>query len=193
MTTRPTTVILLGPPGSGKDTQAMVLAKEYGYFILVTGDLFRAEIANQTPVGEKMQEIMGKGELLSAKLVDKIVSQELERHKSVILANGILFDGHPRLKEEIADVERLIDRYQIRPDLAVLLDVAEENLLQRLTARGREDDQPDVARHRIDVYKKETGPVIDYYKERGKLKVVDGNPAIEQVTEQLLSLFAAFS
>lgn len=193
MNRRPKTVILLGAPGSGKDTQALALAKAFGYFILATGDLFRAEIAHGTPIGKKMQEVMDRGELLPAELVNKVVEQELERHKSTIQSVGLLFDGHPRLKEEVDEVERLIDRYELRPDLGVLLDVSDENLLARLKSRGRGDDAPEVARHRIEVYKKETGPVIEYYRARNKLKVIDGNPSIRQVTKNLLELFGTFT
>ncbi len=193
MMQRPKTVIIIGAPGSGKDTQAFALTKKFGYFTLVTGDLFRAEISRRTPIGINMQQIMDKGELLPADLVNEVVEQELLRHKSTIQAVGLIFNGHPRLLEEVDDVERLIDRYELRPDLAVLLDVAEENLLTRLIARGRTDDTPDVVRRRIDIYNKDTGPVIDYYQKQNKITVIDGNPPPEHVTESLLALFATFS
>jgi len=183
--TPPKTLILLGPPGSGKDTQAFALATHYGYFVLVTGDLFRAEITHKTAVGQKMQEIMDKGGLLPAEMVRGVVEGELERHKSTIEANGLLFDGFPRTADEIQDAEGLIDAFRLRPDLAVLLDVSEEEVLRRLTARGRTDDAPHIAKNRLTVYHKETGPVVEHYRKIEKLLVVDGNPSIEVVTANL--------
>jgi adenylate kinase len=183
----PQVLILLGAPGSGKDTQAFALAKHFGYFVLVTGDLFRSEVAHETPAGKKMKEIKDKGELLPADTVGEIVEAELERHKSTIEANGLLFDGYPRLEDEIADCERLIERFGLGPDLAILLDVRDKELLKRLAARGRADDSPEVARERIAVYRHETAPVIEYYRGKKKLLVIDGNPPIDKVTENLLS------
>ena len=183
--TPPKTLILLGPPGSGKDTQAFALAKHVGYFVLVTGDLFRSEIAHKTPVGKSMQEIMDKGGLLPAEMVRGVIEAELERHRSTIEANGLLFDGFPRTADEIQDAEGLIDTFRLRPDLAVLLDVREKEVLRRLAARGRADDEPAVAKHRLLVYHKETGPVVEHYRKVGKLLVVDGNPGIEEVTAKL--------
>lgn len=182
----PKTVILLGPPGSGKDTQAFALAKRFGYFVLITSDLFRAEISHGTAAGKAMQKIMDQGGLLPAAIVGQVIADEMERHRSTISANGILFDGFPRTRDEIGDAERLIDRYHGRPDLAILLEVHEEELLRRLKRRGRPDDSLDIARERLRLFKKETTPVIDYYREAGRLIAVDGNPAVEEVTKNLL-------
>lgn len=190
METRPKAIILLGPPGSGKDTQALILAKEFGYFILTTGDLFRAEIAQQTPLGKSIKGIVERGELVPSATVNNVINQELARHQKIIQSTGIIFNGYPRLPDEVTHAERHLNRHKLTPLLAIYLDVDDQELLKRLVARAsaeqRKDDTPQVAGHRIEVYKKETAPILDHYQKQGTLLRVDGNPPISNVSQSLL-------
>jgi len=184
----PKTIILLGPPGSGKDTQAFALARKFGHFVLVTGDLFRAKAEEATDVGRRLASFMSRGELVPSDLATLSVAEELERHQGTLRANGLLLNGYPRNGQEAEDCERLLTTYNLRPEVAVLLDVSDEEVRARLAARGRPDDAPEVVEHRLAVYREETSPVIEHYRKKGKLLTVDGNPSVRQVTKTLIAV-----
>ena len=191
MRLRPRTLLVLGPPGSGKDTQTEALSRRYGYYVLETGDLFRSASDQNTPFGRRIRSIIRRGDLVPAALVNDLIDQEIARHLPTIEEKGLLLNGYPRLAEEVTHLEVLLDRFRLRPLLALFLSVEEEELVGRLTTRarreGREDDTPEVIRHRLRVFREETAPILDFYRKRGELVEIDGNPPIEEVTRAVVA------
>jgi adenylate kinase len=182
-------LILFGPPGSGKGTQSEKLIEKYGLIHLSTGDLLRSEIAHKTPLGIEASHFMDKGQLVPDEVVIGMIDSSLEHHKE---ATGFLFDGFPRTVAQAEALDKLLRLKKADIALVLLLDVNEEELIQRLLSRAekssRTDDKDEnVLRHRQEIYKKETLPVGNYYQKMKKLVHVDGTGEIDQVFERLCS------
>ena len=191
-------LILLGPPGSGKGTQAQRLVHRYGIVQLSTGELLRAAVAAQTPVGLKAKDIMSSGGLVPDDLVIGIISDRLDQPDA---AKGFILDGFPRTVPQAQALDELLKKKHMRLDAVIELRVNESALLQRvesrvaeMRARGEEvrvDDTPEVLTKRLASYRSLTEPLIHYYSERRKLLTVDGMMTIEHVTREINRILTA--
>jgi adenylate kinase len=191
-------LILLGPPGAGKGTQAQRLVAKHGIVQLSTGEMLRAAAAAGTPVGLQAKEIMAGGGLVSDEIVIGIISDRLDQPD---MKKGFILDGFPRTVPQAAALDELLKKKHIRLDAVVELRVNESALLQRvetrvaeMRARGEEvriDDTPEVLAKRLAQYRSLTEPLIHYYSERRKLLTVDGMMTIEQVTREINRILAA--
>ena len=191
-------IILLGPPGSGKGTQAQLLVQRYGIVQLSTGEMLRAAVAAQTPVGLQAKDIMASGSLVPDEIVIGIISDRLDQPD---MKNGFILDGFPRTVPQAAALDELLKRKHIKLDAVVELRVNESALLNRvetrvaeMQARGEEvriDDTPEVLSKRLANYRAQTEPLIHYYSERRKLLTVDGMMTIEHVTREINRILAA--
>jgi adenylate kinase len=191
-------LILLGPPGSGKGTQAQRLIHRHGIVQLSTGEMLRAAVAAQTPVGLKAKDIMASGALVPDEIVIGIISDRLDQPDA---AKGFILDGFPRTVPQAQALDDLLKKKHIRLDAAIELRVNESALLQRvetrvaeMRARGedvRVDDTPEVLTKRLASYRAQTEPLIHYYSERRKLLTVDGMMTIEHVTREINRILAA--
>ena len=191
-------LILLGPPGCGKGTQSQRLTEKYRIPQLSTGDMLRAAVKAQTPVGLQAKEIMAGGGLVPDEIVIGIISDRLDQPD---MKRGFILDGFPRTVPQAAALDELLKRKHIKLDAVVELRVNESALLQRvetrvaeMRARGEEvriDDTPEVLAKRLAQYRSLTEPLIHYYSERRKLLTVDGMMTIEQVTREINRILAA--
>jgi adenylate kinase len=191
-------LILLGPPGAGKGTQAQRLVNKHGIVQLSTGEMLRAAVAAQTPVGLQAKDIMSSGALVPDELVIGIISDRLDQPD---MKNGFILDGFPRTVPQAAALDELLKRKHIRLDAVVELRVNESALLDRvetrvaeMRARGEEvriDDTPEVLSKRLANYRTLTEPLIHYYSERRKLLTVDGMMTIEHVTREINRILSA--
>ncbi len=182
-------LIFLGPPGAGKGTQAAHIVEKYGIPQLSTGDMLRAAVAAETPVGLKAKAIMDAGNLVSDDIVAAIVEERIEADDC---APGFLLDGFPRTIAQAEMLDAMLEKKGRALDAVIELQVDEAALLDRLRtriaetkARGeepRKDDNEDTFQHRLQVYRDQTAPLIPYYEKQGKLKGVDGMGSIEAVT-----------
>jgi adenylate kinase len=191
-------LILLGPPGSGKGTQAQRLIQRHGIVQLSTGEMLRAAVAAQTPIGLKAKDIMASGALVPDEIVIGIISDRLDQPDA---AKGFILDGFPRTVPQAQALDDLLKKKHIRLDAAIELRVNESALLQRvetrvaeMRARGEEvrvDDTPEVLTKRLASYRSLTEPLIHYYSERRKLLTVDGMMTIEHVTREINRILSA--
>jgi len=191
-------LILLGPPGSGKGTQAQRLVQRYGIAQLSTGEMLRAAVAAQTPVGLKAKDIMASGGLVPDEIVIGIISDRLDQPDA---AKGFILDGFPRTVPQAEALDELLKKKHMRLDAVIELRVNESALLQRvenrvaqMRARGedvRVDDTPEVLTKRLASYRSLTEPLIHYYSERRKLLTVDGMMTIEHVTREIRRILTA--
>src|SRR5436190_14114048 len=191
-------LILLGPPGAGKGTQAQRLVQKHSIIQLSTGEMLRAAAAAGTPVGLQAKEIMASGGLVSDEIVIGIISDRLDQPD---MKKGFILDGFPRTVPQAAALDELLKHKHIKLDAVVELRVNESALLQRvetrvaeMRARGEEvriDDTPEVLAKRLAQYRSLTEPLIHYYSERRKLLTVDGMMTIEHVTREIGRILAA--
>jgi len=190
-------LILFGPPGAGKGTQAKVLVEERGLAQLSTGDMLRAAVAAGTELGRKCKAIMDRGDLVPDEIVIGIIA---ERYDQPDCAKGAVFDGFPRTIAQAEALDGMLAERGKRIDAVIELKVADEILLQRVESRIREsggatraDDTPETLRNRLAVYHKNTAPLIDFYRRQGKLRTVDGMAPIAQVAEAVRTILAGIS
>ncbi|MBM5816363.1 MAG: adenylate kinase [Cyanobacteria bacterium K_Offshore_surface_m2_239] len=176
-------LLFLGPPGAGKGTQAQLLASSKGLLHLSTGDLLRAEVKAATPLGQEAEAVMARGELVSDALVLAIVRHRLERHNG-----GWLLDGFPRNLPQAMALDGLLAELGQAIELVVLMELEDPVLLQRLLARGRADDNAEVIRHRLEVYREQTAPLIAHYQGLGLLQPVEANGTVEEISARLRAL-----
>jgi adenylate kinase len=179
-------LILMGPPGAGKGTQAKVIAAQYGIPAISTGDIFRANVAGQTPLGLEAQRYMDAGEYVPDEVTNAMVRDRLGLDDA---KPGFLLDGYPRTLAQVKELDAMLQAYDVELDTVVSLTVDRDELVQRLLQRasveGRADDTEDVIRRRQELYAEETSPLIDVYAERGMLLEVDGMGTIETVTKRI--------
>ncbi len=180
-------LILFGPPGSGKGTQAEKLEKKYGLIHLSTGNLLREEINSKTPLGIEAKKFIDHGQLVPDEVVIGMVDSFFDKHKD---ANGFLFDGFPRTVAQAQALDKLMALKKTDIALVLALDVTEEELVKRLLNRGktsgRSDDlNEDVIRKRFTVYSNETSPVAEYYKKAKKFKAIHGEGSVEEINAAL--------
>jgi len=193
-------LVLLGPPGAGKGTQAQRLVDKHGIVQLSTGDMLRAAIRAGTPVGQRAKDIMARGDLVPDDVVVSIVSERMDQPDA---RNGFVLDGFPRTVAQAEALDRLLDEKGQKLDAVVELKVDEGILLKRIgtrlgemQARGetaRPDDNPASFKIRLDAYRAQTAPLVDYYGRKGKLKSVDGMAGIDAVSRSIDGALAGAS
>lgn len=175
-------IVLFGAPGTGKGTQSEKLVAEYGVPQISTGDLLRRAVADGTELGKRAEAAMDAGELVSDEVVIGMIRERLNRPDT---DNGFILDGFPRSLAQAEALDDLLDEMG-RPIQAVIhLEVDNEEIVQRLLDRGRADDNEDTIRHRLRVFRERTRPLIDYYREQGKLAVVDGMGGIDEIYQRI--------
>ena len=217
MNTKATYIVMLGPPGAGKGTQAKILAEKLGLVHVSTGDLFRENLSQETELGKLASSFMVKGELVPDDVTIAMVRERLSRPDC---AKGAVMDGFPRTPAQAEAFETLLAEIDGKVDLVPFISVPNEVLVERLSGRWmshagrvyhalynppkvkwvddvdgsplyqRDDDKPETVLHRINVYYDQTSPLIDFYRQAGKLIEIDGTQEIEQVTEDLLKAVA---
>jgi adenylate kinase len=180
-------VVLFGPPGAGKGTQAVNLIDKYKLVHLSTGDILRGELTAKSPLGLEAKKFMDKGELVPDEVVIGMIEVKLDQNAQ---AKGFIFDGFPRTKAQAGALDKLLEKKKTDISIMVALDVEKQELITRLMGRGkvsgRADDQDiKVIENRINVYNRETSPVIDYYSAKGKFKAINGMGTIEDIFERL--------
>lgn len=177
-------IVLLGPPGAGKGTQAVKLAEKLGVPQISTGDLFRQNISHGTELGLQAKKYLDAGDLVPAELTNALVDDRLNDDD---VAGGFILDGFPRTVEQAGALHDMLARRGLKLDAVLEFRVPEEELVARLAGRGRADDTEDVIRNRFRVYRDETAPLLDYY--RDELKTVDAVGSLDEVfTRALQSL-----
>ena len=198
-------VVFLGPPGAGKGTQAQKLVEEKGFIHISTGDLLREAVKNKTPLGLKAKEYMDRGQLVPDSLIVELIKEKLPREGNVIL------DGFPRTLNQAKALDQMLSELGKEVQAVVLFQVPDEVVVERLSGRRidpktgkvyhvkynpppegvevvqREDDKEEVIRKRLQVYHQQTAPLVDYYREKGILVVVDATKSPEEVYRQIIS------
>src|SRR2546421_4705964 len=190
-------VILLGPPGAGKGTQAQRLVAKHGIVQLSTGDMLRAAVKAGTPVGLKVRDIMDRGDLCPDDVVVAIIGDRIDQPDA---KNGFILDGFPRTVRQAEALERMLRQRGLELDGVVELKVDEGALIRRIESRIkqalergeplRKDDDPEVLKTRLDAYRRQTAPLIEYYRDKGLLRAVDGMSPIDEVTAAINWIFS---
>lgn len=180
-------LILFGPPGSGKGTQAEKLVEKYELLHISTGDLFRYEMGNDTPLGKRAKSYIEKGELVPDEVTVGMLKNKVNAHPTV---KGFIFDGFPRTVPQAEALDQLLSENGESITQLLSLDVDDEEIVKRILLRGKTSGRPDdneesVIRNRIEVYKSETSPVFDHYKKVGKAVRVRGIGTIEEIFHRL--------
>ncbi len=180
-------LILFGPPGSGKGTQAAKLVEKYELLHISTGDLFRYEMGNDTPLGKKAKSYIEKGELVPDEVTVGMLRNKVEANPGL---GGYIFDGFPRTVNQAGALDKLLAEKGSEVARLIMLEVPDDELVKRLLERGKTSGRTDdvdekIIRNRIEIYKKETTPVYDYYHEKGKASKVNGVGSIEEIFQRL--------
>lgn len=179
-------LILMGPPGAGKGTQAKVVSSRLGVAAISTGDIFRANVSEGTPLGLEAKRYMDAGDYVPDEVTNAMVRDRLAQDDAT---SGFLLDGYPRTVSQVDELDAMLADAGTALDAVVVLTVDDEELVQRLLHRaeveGRADDTEDVVRHRQDVYNAQTSPLIATYAERGALVEVDGMGEVDEVSRRI--------
>ncbi len=179
-------LILFGPPGAGKGTQASRLVAERHMVQLSTGDMLRAAIAAQSPLGQRVKAVLEAGDLVSDDIVIDLIDERLDAAEA---GGGAIFDGFPRTLAQAEALDALLTRRGKQVDVVIRLRVDEEALVARITKRfheqGRRDDNPEVFKTRLDAYHDQTQPLLGFYSGQGKLVEVDGMAAMDTVSSEI--------
>lgn len=180
MTEGPLNLVLFGPPGAGKGTQADRLALRYNVPKISTGDMLRKAIQDRSRIGELVRDTLDRGALVGDDLIISLVGQRLEQPDTV---NGFVLDGFPRTIPQAAALDALLaDRGRVN---VIALVVHVDEVIRRLSGRGRADDEAFVIRERLAIYSRDTEPVLDYYRRRASVTILDGNRPTDTVTEDI--------
>ncbi len=187
-----TRLLLIGPPGAGKGTQAALLSEHLGIPAISTGDIFRYNVKNQTPLGVEAKGFMDRGEYVPDSLTNALVRDRLSHDDAV---GGFLLDGYPRTIDQVNELDGILSDAGKRLDVVVQLTADNDELVRRLAHRaeveGRADDTPEVIRRRLEVYDSQTAPLIDVYAARGLVAKIDGLGEISDVTARIVEALAA--
>ena len=179
-------LVMLGPPGAGKGTQAARLTARYGIVHIATGDIFRAQAELSTPLGARVKAFLDRGELVPDELAIAVIRERLSQPDA---RHGFVLDGFPRTVPQAEALDSLLVELERPLDAVLYLKVDRAALLERLRHRAaveqRSDDRPEVIAHRIDVYFEQTAPLVDYYRRQEKLKVIDGSKSPEEVAQAI--------
>ena len=184
-------LILLGPPGCGKGTQAANLVEKYDYYQLSTCDMLREAVANDTQTGKIVKGVLASGKLVDDDLIIKIMEEKLIATRS---NPGRIFDGFPRTLIQANELQGLLKRNQMKLDLVIELVVDQHSLLERILKRAqeseekRDDDNSVIVKKRLEVYNKETKPIVDFYSSKNNLIKIDGMQSIQEVSKSIENL-----
>ncbi len=181
-------LIIMGAPGAGKGTQAPGIAAHYGIPAISTGDIFRSNVKQKTELGRQVEAIMAAGDYVPDELTEQIVADRLDQDDA---APGFLLDGFPRTLHQVAALDDYLAAHDHQLDAVLSLTVDSEALIQRLLKRaqleGRADDTEETIRHRMEVYERDTEPLLDHYRDRGLLVEVDGDGQVAEVAERAVA------
>jgi adenylate kinase len=175
-------IVLLGRQGAGKGTQAELLAKRYGINHLSTGQLFRDSADAGIPEGLDARKFMDRGELVPDDIVVKVVEERFSNPSEI--ERGFVLDGFPRTQPQAEDLERFLAPALL--DIVIDLDVPDDVVIERMLERGREDDTKESIKRRLELYEQETAPLVDFYRQRGLLTVIDGSGPVEQINQRIV-------
>ncbi len=179
-------LILFGPPGSGKGTQSVKIAEKYQLKHVSTGDILRAEIKAESPLGLKVKDVIERGELVSDDLLIEILHKVMDENKQV---KGFIFDGFPRTIVQAEALDELMQKLNIGISKVISLDVADEEVISRLLKRaeieGRKDDNKETINNRLSVYKNQTSPLLEYYDKQNKLAKINGVGSVEEIFDSI--------
>jgi adenylate kinase len=185
-------IIILGPPGAGKGTQALMIKDSFNFVQFSTGDILREAVDAKTSIGLKVKDIIAKGDLVADELILEIISQKIADNKS---EKGIIFDGFPRTILQADELLKVLSDYKMKLDLVIELAVDDNILLGRIETRVaensgnvRDDDNKSALKKRLSVYHKQTRPLIDYYKKHSDFVSVDGMMEINEVSKNIISI-----
>ena len=185
-------ILLMGPPRAGKGTQAALLAQHFGIPAISTGDIFRENVRNETPLGLEAKAFMDRGEYVPDSLTNALVRDRLNQEDAVA---GFLLDGYPRTIDQVEELDDILEETEKKLDVVVQLTADSEELLRRLSGRaqeqGRSDDTPEVIKRRLDVYEEQTAPLIDIYASRSLVAKVNGLGEIADVTNRIIEVLDA--
>jgi adenylate kinase len=182
-------LILFGPPGAGKGTQAQALSQVLQIPHISTGDIFRAAVAQKTPLGQVAQSYLDQGSLVPDQLVIDLIRERLDQSD---VKSGWLLDGFPRSLPQAHALDELLQDLGQQFDRVVNLAVPDQVLVDRMLSRGRKDDTENVIRNRLQVYRDQTEPLIEFYQSRQQLADVDGDVPVEQVTQSIRQILNHF-
>ena len=186
-------LILFGPPGAGKGTQANFLIHRYNIVQISTGDMLREEVKLGTELGKAAKSIMDKGNLVSDEIIISMIEKRIIKPDC---KNGFILDGFPRTLQQAIDLDNILDKLNINIDKVIEINVNEDILLKRIMKRAlesktkREDDNSEILKNRIIVYKKDTLPVLQYYKKSNKLYSIDGMQNVEEVSKDIQKILS---
>lgn len=187
-----TRILLIGPPGAGKGTQAIELSSAFSIPAISTGDIFRENVRNETPLGLQAKGYMDAGNNVPDSLTNDLITDRLA---SPDCAGGFLLDGYPRTTDQVRHLDNFLADHHTKLDVVVQLvaepDVVVERLRKRALEQGRTDDDEAVVRHRLDVYAEQTAPLIDVYSSRGLVSAIDGIGEIAEVTSRIMNALRA--
>ncbi len=187
-----TRILLIGPPGAGKGTQAIELSSAFSIPAISTGDIFRENVRNETPLGLQAKGFMDAGNNVPDSLTNDLITDRLA---SPDCAGGFLLDGYPRTTDQVRHLDNFLADHHTKLDVVVQLvaepDVVVERLRKRALEQGRTDDDEAVVRHRLDVYAEQTAPLIDVYSTRGLVSAIDGIGEIAEVTSRIMNALHA--
>ncbi|MEK9831304.1 MAG: adenylate kinase [Rhodospirillaceae bacterium] len=189
-------IILLGPPGAGKGTQAKVLVDNHGVVQLSTGDMLRAAVASGSELGQQAKAVMDAGKLMPDEIMVEIISARIAEPDC---ANGFILDGFPRTTAQADALDKMLEEKGLPLDHVIEIAVNDAVLIDRINARvaetpeaeRRDDDNAETLKHRLDVYHEQTAPILPYYEARGMLKRVDGMQSIDEVSKQIGAIISA--
>ncbi len=189
-------IILLGPPGAGKGTQAQVLVEQHGLVQLSTGDMLRAAVASGSELGQEAKAVMDAGKLMPDEIMVQIISDRISEPDC---AKGFILDGFPRTTAQAEALDKMLEEkglpldhvIEISVDDAILIDRINARVAQTPEAERRDDDNAETLKHRLEVYHEQTAPILPYYEERSMLKKVDGMKSIEEVSKQIGAIITA--
>ncbi len=184
-------LLLIGPPGAGKGTQAVKLAETFGIPAISTGDIFRENVKNETELGKQAKAFMDRGEYVPDSLTNALVRDRLTWDDA---KNGFLLDGYPRTEDQVNELDEILKDAGQSLNAVVLITADTDEVVRRLLGRaaeqGRADDTEDVIRRRLEVYAEQTAPLINIYSHRNLVAEVDGLGAVDEVTGRILSALA---
>ncbi len=187
-----TRLLMIGPPGAGKGTQAALLAQAFSIPAISTGDIFRYNVKNETELGKKAKAFMDRGEYVPDSLTNELVRDRLSHDDA---KQGFLLDGYPRTVDQVHELDAILTESKTALDVVVQLTADNDELVRRLAKRaeieGRADDTPEVIRRRLEVYDSQTAPLIDIYAARGLVAMIDGLGEIRDVTERIIEALEA--
>ncbi len=184
-------LIFLGPPGSGKGTQAKILTDKLNLNHLSVGDLLRENILNNTELGKLASSYVKSGELVPDELIIDLMDSYITNIKNKTDISGIILDGFPRTINQAIALENKIKQLNVSIKAVINLDIPDQKILNRLAARGREDDKPELIKNRLNVYRNQTEPLLEFYKKRSLLDPINGDQAEVDVSNAIINILKA--